>query len=133
MKLGLSTLTQPLTSLVVLLSLTSAVNANFDLYSGFYNNGPGSIQNPTQGVWYIFDSDPSCNDVLHTQLYERTNDVSGTKLGVRCVGAGCLGDPSPTEIEVIEMHFSNNPLFHWSKSKVIAPPRPSVPLSCLKR
>jgi hypothetical protein len=107
-----------LTSLVALLSHNSVVKANFDLYSGFLNYYDGN-QQAYYRMWQIFDSDPSCNDVFNTRYVYNTDDVSGGTLGVRCEAgwnnAGCYGHDDPISITTLEMHFSNSPLFHWSK------------------
>ena len=53
--------------------------------------------------------------VSNARKFNDSSDVSGHKLGVRCVSIGCVGNNDPASIPVLEMHFSNNPLYHWSK------------------
>jgi hypothetical protein len=36
-------------------------------------------------------------------------------MGVRCKGSGCGQTPPPENIDELEIHVSNNPLYHWSK------------------
>ncbi|KAF2827505.1 hypothetical protein CC86DRAFT_381509 [Ophiobolus disseminans] len=49
--------------------------------------------------------------------YPAKNDVSGGKLGVRCNGDGCSESNDPSGIDEMEMHFSNNPPWHWTIRK----------------
>ncbi|KAK4654402.1 hypothetical protein QC762_0065230 [Podospora pseudocomata] len=98
-------------STLILASLAGLATANFDLYLGH------QIIPVDGGVlhdgWYIFDNDPSKADVLAYGPYLSQDDVSGRTTGVRCVGSGCYGGAA-TDINVLEMHFSNNPLYHWT-------------------
>ncbi|RYP31770.1 hypothetical protein DL767_005590 [Monosporascus sp. MG133] len=100
-----------LASFVVLFSYISAVTANFDLY-----HGVAGAQSYYDDVWQIFDTDPDCNQVYNTDYYLDSNDVSGNKIGVRCEDSngGCGGNVDPIGIDVVEMHFSNNPLYHFT-------------------
>ncbi len=81
-----------LTSLAVLLSYNSVVDANFDLYSGWLNYYDGNQQGYYR-IWQMFDSDPTCDNVYNTRYVYNTDDVSGGVLGVRCEAgwnnAGC--------------------------------------------
>ncbi|KAK4649729.1 uncharacterized protein QC761_0024350 [Podospora bellae-mahoneyi] len=99
-------------STLLLASLTGLANANFDLYLGTELYALDPTSNIFRG-WYIFDNDPSANDVFAHGLYISKDDVSGRTIGVRCAGSGCLGGAA-TDINVLEMHFSNNPLYHWT-------------------
>ncbi|KAL2024989.1 hypothetical protein VTK56DRAFT_3688 [Thermocarpiscus australiensis] len=96
----------PSTFLVVL-SYISAAKANFDLYAA---NEPYQNIN----LWTIFDTDPDCGTVWSSPVYYPSDDVSGDKTGVRCEGTGCQMYQDPVSIDVVEMHFSNNPLYHWT-------------------
>jgi hypothetical protein len=100
----------------MLLSCNSAVNANFDLYAGYVTIYGGSNQQPHYAEkWFAFNGEPSCNDAWAAKSYSLSDDVSGDKTGVRCVGHGCFGNTDPAGIRIVEMHFSNNPRYHWSK------------------
>ncbi|CAP73423.1 uncharacterized protein PODANS_2_7998 [Podospora anserina S mat+] len=77
-------------STLLLASLTGLATANFDLYLGHQ-------------VFGVFAYGP----------YLSQDDVSGRTIGVRCAGSGCYGGAA-TNINVLEMHFSNNPLYHWT-------------------
>ncbi|VBB73788.1 Putative protein of unknown function [Podospora comata] len=101
-------------STLLLTSLTGLAKANFDLYLGHQVFGVDGGAHLFHG-WYIFDNDPSINDVFAYGPYLSQDDVSGSTTGVRCAGSGCYGGAA-TDINVLEMHFSNNPLYHWSKS-----------------
>ncbi|KAK3898269.1 hypothetical protein C8A05DRAFT_38144 [Staphylotrichum tortipilum] len=106
MTIGLFDATPPTASTaswVVLLSFGLAAQANFDIYLGSF----ALSGNPSQEKRFIFDQDPTCNDPA-------TTDVSGSKTGVCCGGGGCWGGSDPTGIDELEMHFTNNPLFHWT-------------------
>ncbi|KAK4643158.1 hypothetical protein QC761_0064940 [Podospora bellae-mahoneyi] len=114
-------------SALILASLAGLATANFDLYLGH------QIIPVDGGVlhdgWYIFDNDPSKADVrssppsllptnhppqvLAYGPYLSQDDVSGRTTGVRCVRSGCYGGAA-TDINVLEIHFSNNPLYHWT-------------------
>ncbi|KAI9166296.1 hypothetical protein HJFPF1_02395 [Paramyrothecium foliicola] len=94
---------------VLAAALAPQAYANFDIYNSQENNAAGE---QTDG-WTIFNTDPSCGDVNNAQFYFDKEDVSGTKIGVRCSGNGCWNN-QPDQINQLEMHFSNNPLFHWT-------------------
>jgi hypothetical protein len=96
-------------SLVALLTLLpAAVTANFDIYSGSDFAWDTAFE-----TWQIFEAEPSCNDAYSSPLYFNRDDVSGRKYGVRCEG-GC-NNKDPGDIKTLEMHFGNNPLWHWSE------------------
>ncbi|KAI9149030.1 hypothetical protein HJFPF1_11075 [Paramyrothecium foliicola] len=94
---------------VPLAMLVQQVSANFDLYSMSENDWTGGHTDQ----WKIFATDPSCSEVANARIYWDTNDVSGTKTGVRCKGNGCWNN-YPSQVDELEMHFSNNPLYHWT-------------------
>jgi hypothetical protein len=96
-------------SAFMLAALLPLCSANFDLYHEYFamNDGEGI-------VWKVFQNHPSRDEVLSTGGFEVSRNVSGRKIGVRCVGWCDHGD-RPGGIEVLEMHFRNNPLYHWSK------------------
>ncbi|KAF2838799.1 hypothetical protein M501DRAFT_992747 [Patellaria atrata CBS 101060] len=89
------------------------VQANFDVYrtEWIYINRPAI-------VWQFFEAEPSnCDQVVNTPIWEDHGDVSGSKLGVRCKGSGCGAQPPPDNIDELEIHTSNNPLYHWTLYK----------------
>jgi hypothetical protein len=94
--------------------LISVANANFDIYRVHrtmpYAQGGSDI------IWQIFPADPSCDVALNTEWVPNSYDVSGNKLGVRCKGSGCSAQAPPENIDVLEMHLKNNPLWHWSRA-----------------
>lgn len=124
MKFGLPHTTPSLASWAVLLSFGLTAMADFDLYSVTISG------NPSQEMWLILEGDSNCDRVTHTRLWPASGDVSGGKTGVRCGGRGCWG-ADPAEIDVLEMHFTNNPLFHWSKRFCPLLPRRRCPPSHL--
>jgi hypothetical protein len=65
----------------------------------------------------VYAGDPSCADVGRVGSWNKQSDVSGRKTGVRCNGNCGLGE-DPDGITQFEMHWTNNPLFHWSESIV---------------
>ncbi|KAK0653306.1 hypothetical protein QBC41DRAFT_369366 [Cercophora samala] len=99
----------------VTLSATLAY-ADFDLYDGYVKGWQDDFPTST---WFVFASPPNCDDVFSslTQSYAEMDDVSGDHTGVRCEGAGC-GSPDrssdPYNVDVLEMHFANNPLWHFT-------------------
>ncbi|KAK5653274.1 hypothetical protein OQA88_9173 [Cercophora sp. LCS_1] len=92
--------------------LTRLASADFDVYAGTTNSvGEGHFAE----TWYIFQGEPNCNDAWNAKEYYESDDVSGKyRTGFRCEGKGCWGTNNPGDIEELEMHFSNNPLFHWT-------------------
>jgi hypothetical protein len=92
--------------LALLAPLLPVCNANFDLYMTLFED---AILD-----WSVYQNDPNESTVRNTGGFQRLNDVSGWKIGIRCVG-WCNTDDRPGGIEVLEMHFRNNPLLHWSK------------------
>ncbi|KAI9170572.1 hypothetical protein HJFPF1_00040 [Paramyrothecium foliicola] len=91
-------------------TLLHQAQANFDVYRVEL-----TWINRAAIVWQIWDSPPSCQHIWDNMVYfENKGDVSGKKLGVRCKGSGCHQEKPPQDIEELEMHFSNNPLYHWT-------------------
>jgi len=103
-----------LSSLLLALSCGTAVHANFDLYSG--TEGWVGFQGITSysGKWFVFDGEPDCNMAWRVPRYNPSSDVSGDKIGVRCEGDGCSPEADPARVALVEMHFRNDPLLHWS-------------------
>ncbi|KAK3897147.1 hypothetical protein C8A05DRAFT_20024 [Staphylotrichum tortipilum] len=115
MKLNLPS--SPLALLALVLLYGSAVNANFDLYRGWVNEPTlNSLPPYHQELWWVFDGEPDCDMAWRVQPFHVRDDVSGDKLGIRCLGSsGCdanYGDPAG--VSVLEMHFRNDPLLHWT-------------------
>jgi len=108
-------LTTPATmhfSFAVTTALLGLASANFDLYVGA-DNGLGTGNQFS--TWWIHEAPPDCNRVTnHAEMWDTLDDVSGRMLGIRCEGVGCHRN-QPENVDVLEMHFSNNPLYHWSK------------------
>ncbi|KAK4174568.1 hypothetical protein QBC36DRAFT_191968 [Triangularia setosa] len=99
-------------STFVLACVAGLAEANFDLFLGAQTfPGDGGIHRFQ--TWSIFPSDPSCNDVWNGPYYLGQEDVSGSKVGVRCEGKGCNGGAA-SDIDIVEMHFTNSPLYHWT-------------------
>ena len=101
-------------SLPIVAAIVGLASADFDLYIGQDNAIPG-IQIDT---FWVFNNEPDCNQVNSWEYHDGRDDVSGDKRGVRCEGKGCKNN-NPLEIDLIEMHFSNNPLLHFSKPPLI--------------
>jgi hypothetical protein len=98
-------------------ALLPLATANFDVYYvlSIFNCGFGQCP-VIRDVFYIFDSDPDCAEVTKNPGWGSEDDVSGNKVGVRCKGRGCWDAADPSGVDLMEMHFTNNPIFHWSKS-----------------
>ncbi|KAK2033142.1 hypothetical protein LX32DRAFT_690331 [Colletotrichum zoysiae] len=60
-----------------------------------------------------FEAEAGCDEAIHSPVWEDRRDVSGSKTGVRCKGSGCAPQPPANDIDELEMHFSNSPLYHW--------------------
>ncbi|KAH6689483.1 hypothetical protein F5X68DRAFT_230100 [Plectosphaerella plurivora] len=101
-----------LAALGPLAALAGVCSANFDLYRSESHNLFGGVgQN-----WGVFPYDPSCAEVGRTRSYPVSGDVSGNKIGVRCSGDCDMGGRADG-INQLEMHFSNNPLYHFTLYK----------------
>lgn len=110
--ISLATSTTMHFSFAVVTALLGLANANFDLYVGNDNSLGTGNQFET---WYIHQTPPDCNRVTnHAEMYDQIDDVSGNKRGIRCEGNGCHRN-QPKNVDVLEMHFSNKPLYHWSE------------------
>ncbi|GAB1313576.1 Small secreted protein [Madurella fahalii] len=93
--------------------LPMAAQANFDVYRVEWIY----INRPSIG-WQFFEAEPrNCDQVINTPVWEDHGDVSGSRLGVRCEGSGCGPTPPPNDIDELEIHTSNNPLYHWTLYK----------------
>nr|XP_036587733.1 uncharacterized protein CTRU02_02649 [Colletotrichum truncatum]KAF6798675.1 hypothetical protein CTRU02_02649 [Colletotrichum truncatum] len=92
-------------------TIFSGVLANFDVYRVEFRNARG-----TDIGWQFFEQHSNCDEALDAWSFPQSDDVSGNKIGVRCKGSGCGERPPPGDIEQLEMHFSNNPLWHFSLS-----------------
>lgn len=103
-----------------LAALAPLVRANFHIYwaSQQATISFGGDNEPTEG-WTVFESDPDCKEVRDARFWTNKGDLSGkskSSLGVRCEG-GCGPGGSPSDIDVLEMHFNNDPYHHFSESK----------------
>lgn len=85
------------------------VTANFDVYRVTHS---GLV---TRTFWQVFEAQAGCDEAWNTDVNADTTDVSVNKLGFRCKGNGCGEKPPAGNIDELEMHFSNNPLYHWSR------------------
>lgn len=88
------------------------VNANFDVYRVDWRSALGK----NAVGWQFFAAQPSCDEAIHSPIWTDSSNVSGNSLGVRCKGSGCSSQTPPENIEQLEIHVANNPLYHWSKS-----------------
>lgn len=103
-----------LSTVVMLLAtaLLPQAQANFDVYRVEAISPRGGVS----VYWQAFEAEGSCELTgTFSYIWSGRNDVSGTKKGVRCKGSGCAAQTSILDIEHLEMHWSNNPLYHWSK------------------
>ncbi|KAM7187848.1 hypothetical protein V8F20_010807 [Naviculisporaceae sp. PSN 640] len=92
--------------------LPGAALANFDIYR--VKRTVPYAQGGVDVIWQIFSTPPSCDQALNSGYFEDKRDVSGNKIGVRCEGSGCSQTKPPGDISILEMHFSNSPLHHWT-------------------
>ncbi|KAL1593282.1 hypothetical protein SLS60_010890 [Paraconiothyrium brasiliense] len=104
-------------TLSVLSTLLPLTLANFDIYADHYKSW--SSTNPQAGGFRIFggDTNDPCKYVNKKDYirWPKRDDVSGEKFGIRCEGSGCdYESADPNKIDRLEMHFSNNPLYHWT-------------------
>lgn len=101
--------------LLIAIAAIQLAMADFDV---FYLRNNRKIM---EGYQILDPSQNICPDPKNTRLFMDKGDVSGDKVGIRCVGTGCrhfqdndrVYDPS--NIQIMEMHLSNKPVIHWSK------------------
>lgn len=107
-----------LASLVSATALAGIANADFLLYYGMNTHIPDT---GSSTGWWAFDGEPSCDDVYNSVHIGSSDDVSGTKWGVRC--KGCDGDDWTAEdIEELEFNVNiNGDGPHWSKCTCTPP------------
>ncbi|KAK4215931.1 family 71 glycoside hydrolase [Rhypophila decipiens] len=87
------------------------------LYSGWTNMVTWGSKEPLYGdKWFVFPAQPDCDDVYASVYRPELDDVSKDWIGVRCEApyGKCSGGSDPRLIEILEMHFSNEPLYHWT-------------------
>lgn len=127
----------------ILVTLVPVVSANFDL-NVVIGDVSTIFPWPDQiGGWMLTDGDdPKCEDLAENGViaaWDEKNDLSHGREGIRCSPNNHCGyhhfddvsikisghkqlkreadftqDPWPS-VEVVEMHFTNNPLHHYSK------------------
>ncbi|KAF2440845.1 hypothetical protein P171DRAFT_523882 [Karstenula rhodostoma CBS 690.94] len=94
------------------------VSADFDIY--LITKDPDA---PGFGVigWQVVDpTRKACPDPARTRMFSRRTDVSGNKIGIRCVSETVLGGCEPlrgsypNDIGLMEMHFSDTPKIHYT-------------------
>jgi hypothetical protein len=102
-------------SATFLISCATVATANFDIYLG-QESGATPVGDAHE-TWSIYSNDPSCSDVENSKNYFSRSDVS-SRTGFRCKG-GCFDGSAVTDIEELEMHFSNDPLCHFNKTSCI--------------
>lgn len=101
-------------ALIPLLTVLPFATANFDLYQVAENDIGGSF-----AAYAVFEAEPDCNGVLNypTSFWQGAmDDVSGDKTGVRIEPTQAEAQKDPTQIDVLEMNFSEEPSYHFSKS-----------------
>ena len=100
-------------------SLLPAAYANFDAYrvelSRPYAQGGDRIG------WQIFEAEASCESAGNENRpwWDQTSDVSGDKLGFRCVGDGCFKGGIAEDINILEMNFDQT--HHYSEFPFMCP------------
>ncbi|KAM0244020.1 hypothetical protein ACHAP5_006684 [Fusarium lateritium] len=93
-----------------LLSFAAFAKANFDLY---LSQETGTTpEGGNHEIWNIYPSDPTCSDVETSRNWFSRDDVS-SRTGIRCSGQ-CFGGSAATDINVLEMHFTDDPLYHFT-------------------
>jgi hypothetical protein len=112
-----STLSMMKIFLATIAALAPVAYANFDLYV----DTQASWASPeAYTYWSIYEAEPYYNQVINSPAYGDSDDVSGTKSGVRCEGDGCQGGIAPYSITTLEMNFhGDDPVYHWSKSHYV--------------
>lgn len=98
------------------LAILPCVTANFDVYM-VERTIVTDVGVSINKVWQVFEAEPkNCDEVFNARTFVNSNDVSGTKTGVRCVGSGCDYKPPAGNIDILEMNYhGSDPVYHWSK------------------
>ncbi|KAI1847967.1 hypothetical protein JX265_001972 [Neoarthrinium moseri] len=91
------------------MAMVPLVKANFDLYETMQTVAFGG---EALTGYKVFEAEPDCDQVRAGGFYQDETDVSGDNTGVRCEGDCAAADPAG--ITILEMHFNNNPLHHWT-------------------
>jgi hypothetical protein len=102
----------------LLAGLLPAVTADFDIYYVRDQNYARLPGDPNGGEvvvegYTILQNDPTKDEVQHSKLFRKKDDVSGIKTGVRCKGKNCFLHENPEAILQLEMNFGNG--WHWSE------------------
>ncbi|KAL1595911.1 hypothetical protein SLS60_009601 [Paraconiothyrium brasiliense] len=113
--------------LVALIVLVTPTVANFNVYRVDVNHHAPmkrhardlEVNSTMAGTtisshWSVVPEAWGCQDFWNARKIGDSGDVSGNKLGIRCRGEGCESDHSSDSIELLEMHWTNVPLFHWT-------------------
>ncbi|TLD19042.1 hypothetical protein PspLS_09850 [Pyricularia sp. CBS 133598] len=98
------------TQLAALATLVPVAIADFYIYKVHAND----IFGENDEFWQIFDGPPSCDDQRGTTAWNNLSDVSGDKRGIRCEEDGCSFGSDPSDIDVLEMNFRGDPIYHWT-------------------
>jgi hypothetical protein len=109
-----------LTVLAAYIALLSSVLANFDLYMVDETIIVPDFGVSESKVWQVFAAEPdNCGQVMNQRVWSTSNDVSGTKEGIRCVGSGCDYKADINNIDVLEMNFNGGAgnVLHWTLYK----------------
>ncbi|KAF1970733.1 hypothetical protein BU23DRAFT_570413 [Bimuria novae-zelandiae CBS 107.79] len=100
-----------LTTLFALVQLTVA---NFDLYQvhGVLATGPW----PGTEIkgWKVVNDDPRCDQIDLNAGWRSAGDLSHGRRDIRCEGKCGINDPPWPDVKLVEMHFTNNPLWHFT-------------------
>ncbi|KAF1975558.1 hypothetical protein BU23DRAFT_552496 [Bimuria novae-zelandiae CBS 107.79] len=111
--------------LAALFATTHFASANFDLWVVHGTQDTPSVGRYQVLGWLVDDhGQPTCDDInpgdanLETGYKERT-DLSHGRLGIRCepksrCGVEHIDSDSWNDYDLIEMHFANKPLWHFT-------------------
>ncbi|KAG8667795.1 hypothetical protein FPOAC2_12994 [Fusarium poae] len=88
----------------------SGALADFTVFMTHHTSPASDFKN-----YQVHDGTPrTWAEMKKSMRWAEKSDVSGRKVGVRCKGSGCGYMGPVSNIEQLEMHFTNNPLYHWT-------------------
>ncbi|KAL1605244.1 hypothetical protein SLS60_004788 [Paraconiothyrium brasiliense] len=100
--------------LAILATILPFTTANFDLYHIHGVKAEGSWPGSEINGWQLQNDNPSCEQVDQYAVWRDSGDLSHGRLGIRCEGKCGYGDAPWPDVKLIEMHFTNNPLYHFT-------------------
>ena len=121
--------------LVALFALARVTEANFDMYQIHGVRTGTTWPGDELTGWKLVNNDPNCDQIDHDASWQSRKDLSHGRRGIRCDGKCGYDDvssqlqqlvcllrsqiltstqPPWPDRKLVEMHFTNNPLYHFT-------------------